>query len=136
MNVDYYSLLLVDLRRELGVAEIAHQGDRLLVDGVEITLSRERDTQGEHLWISVDFGAVPERHAHLVYRTMLETNLLAGAAEAGLLTLQPSGHAALLVRHPLTTALPSDVLAEVLVRYSAVAKRWVMDVCHAGETPS
>jgi hypothetical protein len=136
MNVDSYRLLLADLCRELGLAEVTPSGDRLLVEGVEITLSRELDAQGEHLWIKVDFGAVPEPYAHRVYRSMLETNLRAGAPEAGLLTLQPSGHAALLVRHPLTTALPGDMLAEVLVRYSAVAKRWVSDVCLAGESRS
>jgi len=136
MNVDTYRLLLADLCRELGLAEVAREGDRLLVEGTEITLSREVDAQGEHLWICVDFGAVPPPHAHRVYRTMLETNLRAGAPEAGLLTLQSSGHAALLVRHPLTPSLPGDLLAEVLVRYSAVAKRWVMDVCHAGKNPS
>jgi Tir chaperone protein (CesT) family len=136
MNVDTYRLLLADLCRELGLAEVASDGERLLVEGTEIALSREVDRQGEHLWICVDFGAVPDPHAHRVYRTMLEANLRAGAPEAGLLTLQPSGHAALLVRHPLTPALPGDLLAEALVCYSAVAKRWVTDICHAGEAPA
>jgi len=136
MNVDAYRLLLADLTRELGLAEATRDGDRLLVEGIGITLRREDDRQGEHLWICVDFGAVPASHAHRIYRTMLETNLRAGAPEAGLLALQSSGHAALLVRHPLTPSLAGDVLAEVLLRYSAVAKRWVIDVCHAGDKPS
>ena len=136
MNVNAYRLLLDDLCRDLGLADATPDGDRLLVEGIGITLRREVDLHGEHLWICVDFGAVPAMHAHLVYRNMLEANLRAGAPEAGLLTLQSTGHATLLVRHPLTCALSADALAQVLLRYSSLAKRWVLDICHAGATPS
>lgn len=130
MNVDTYRLLLSDLRRELGLPDPpASPGDRLLVRGTAIALSRELDDQGEHLWICVDFGEVPDPHAHHVYRAMLETNLRAGAPEAGLLALQASGHAALLVRHPLTASLRGDLLARVLENYASVAQHWVTDVC-------
>jgi len=136
VNVDPYRLLLSELCQALGRAEGLPEGGRFVVEGTEITLSREVDGQGEHLWICVDFGAVPALHARRVYRAMLETNLRAGAPEAGLLTLKSSGHAALLVRHPLSSALEGDLLARVLVRYSAVAKRWVDEVCHGGAIPS
>lgn len=138
MNVDTYRLLLSDLRRELGLAciEVAPGGDRLVVEGTEITLSRARDAHGEHLWVCVDFGAVPAAHARHIYRAMLESNLRAGTPEAGLLTLRATGRAALLVRHPLTPALRGDLLAQVLLRYAVVARRWVEEACHdAGSAP-
>jgi hypothetical protein len=138
MDIHDYHLLLANLRHALGHFDgMAPPDDgHLCVDGIEIVLSREVDAQGEHLWICVDFGAVPPAHAHRVYRAMLETNLRSGAPEAGLLALQFDGHASLLVRHPLTPALHGDMLARVLVNYAAVAKRWVTDTCHETEISS
>jgi len=129
MNVDPYRTLLTDLCRALGVADAAplHREGRLVVAGTEITLAHERDVQGEHLWVCVDFGAVPEEHARHVYRAMLEANLRAGGPEGGVLTLQASGRATLLVRHPLTAALGGELLARVLVEYASVAEHWISD---------
>lgn len=137
MTVHTYRHLLGELQRELGHAESTEPpAEHLLVRGTPIALSREHDGRGEHLWICVDFGAVPAPYAHRVYRAMLETNLRAGAPEAGLLALQSSGHAALLVRHPLTPSLRGDLLARVLEGYAAVAKRWIPDVCSGGRALS
>lgn len=129
MNVDPYRTLLTDLCCALGVADAAlvHREGRLVVAGTEIALARERDVQGENLWVCVDFGVVPDEHAHRVYRAMLEANLRAGGPEAGVLTLQSSGRATLLVRHPLTAALSGELLARVLVEYASVAEHWISD---------
>lgn len=128
---DIYRSLLADLSHALGVADAArlHGEGRLDLAGTRIGLSHERDAQGEHLWVSVDFGRVPDVQAHRVYRAMLEANLRAGGPEGGVFTLQPGGRAALLVRHPLTPALGGDLLARVLLGYAAVAGRWIADAC-------
>lgn len=126
--MDTYQKLLVDLCVEVGVdaAPLLEDG-RLVVDGTEVALAREAGTVAEHLWICVDFGAIPEEKAPHIYRAMLEANLRAGGLEVGVFTLQARERAALVVRQPLTAALTGDLLADALLQYAAAAKWWIAD---------
>lgn len=123
-------MLIADLCREVGIdsAQLLEDG-RLVVNGTEIALTSDADYQGEYLWICIDFGTVPETHAHRVYRAMLESNLRAGDLEVGVFTLQASGRAALVVRRPITAMLTGDLLAQALLQYAAAAKHWITDAC-------
>ena len=124
MNLHTFDSLFSALHRQLGGGHSALPGCLRVAD-IDISLTGEADARGEHLWICVDFGAVPEARAEDVYRTMLESNLRAGAAEAGLLALQPNGHAVLMVRHPFSAALDAEGLVPVLARYAALARHWM-----------
>jgi hypothetical protein len=132
MKVDTFESLLVDLSREVDVdaAQLLEDG-RLVVDETEVALALEPAADGEHLWICVDFGAVPEAKAHRVYRAMLDANLRAGGLEVGVFTLQVSGRAALLVRRPLSAALTGERLAQALLQYAAAAKCWIANASGA-----
>jgi len=123
-----YRKLLVDLCREIDIdaAQLLQHG-RLVVDGTEIALAREAGADDEHLWICIDFGAIPQAGAQRTHRAMLEANLRAGAFEVGVFTLQASGRAALVVRRRLTTALTGARLAQALFHYAAVSRCWVAD---------
>lgn len=131
VNLQTFESLFSALHRQLGGEDSTLPGC-LRVAGIDIPLTGEADARGEHLWICVDFGAVPEARAEDVYRTMLESNLRAGSAEAGLLALHPNGRAVLLVRHPLSAALDAEALVPVLVRYAALARQWVNLVAGSG----
>jgi hypothetical protein len=132
MKVDSYEALLTDLCREVDVdAAPLLQDGRLVVDDTEVALACEAAADGEHLWICVDFGAVPEAQAHRVYRAMLLANLRSGGLEVGVFTLHSTGRAALIVRRPLTAAITGELLAQALLHYAAVAKSWIASACGA-----
>ena len=125
MNVDTYQHLLAELCREIGLeaAQLRDDG-RLLVDGIEIGLCPHSNAEGDHLWICVDLGAIPDLHAYRVHRAMLEANLRGGGLEAGVFLLHATGRAALMVRRRLSSALTGQSLAEALSQYAAAAKCW------------
>jgi hypothetical protein len=85
----------------------------------------------EHLWICVDFGAIPEERASQVYRAMLQANLRSGSLEVGVFTLQSHGRAAMVVRQPMTPALSGQLLARALLQYAAAGKDWIAKICDA-----
>lgn len=130
MKVDTFETLLADLCREVGIdaARLGGEG-RLVVDGTEISLAHDVDPEGEHIWICIDFGAIPQRHAGRVYRAMLQSNLRAGGLEVGVFTLQSDGRAALVVRRPLTQAFTGRQLATALLQYAAAARGWMARAC-------
>lgn len=128
-------MLLADLCRQLRIADAAPllRDGRLVVDNIETALAHEHGRDGEHLWMCVDFGAVPDDGALRVYRAMLQANLLAGGMEMGMFTLQASGRVALVVRRPLTPEFDGERLARTLLGHADLAKGWIAGVVGAAD---
>lgn len=128
-------MLLADLCRQLRIADAAPllRDGRLVVDNIETALAHEHGRDGEHLWMCVDFGAVPDDGALRVYRAMLQANLLAGGMERGMFTLQASGRVALVVRRPLTPEFDGERLARTLLGHADLAKGWIAGVVGAAD---
>jgi hypothetical protein len=106
-----------------------YNGDRLLIDGHEVSLLYDAMIDPGVLYMTVDFGALPERHALMAYRAMLEANLMLAAIGMGVLALDPAtDHPVFAGRMPLTPELTAAQFADMLKQCVAHGRQWQQDL--------
>jgi hypothetical protein len=113
------------LCRQLSVAlqqpdvdALGEQG-RIEVDGVEIALFFDEQTNPDMLFCYVDMGAIPEMSRTEIYEQLLAMNLLSGSKTNGVYSLDPSSGNALFVVHFMhPDTLDAAQLAEAFQVYA------------------
>lgn len=103
--------------------------DKLLIDGHEVSLVYDALIDPDALYMTIDFGALPEQHRLMAYRAMLETNLMLAALGAGALALDPANsHPVFAGRIPLTPDFTAAQFSEMLRQCVSHAQQWQQDI--------
>jgi len=119
--------LLKELREAMGLPRppAASPHTNIVVDGVEVVLAAEPYADTGELQVCVDLGEIPEPKARHAYRAMLESNLLVGGLNVGVMTLHPDAQrGSLVLRLPLTPELRGDALADAVRHSVELSKSW------------
>jgi hypothetical protein len=97
---------------------LGEQG-RITIDGVEIALFFDEQTNPDMLFCYVDMGPIPELSRTEIYEQLLAMNLLSGAKTNGVYSLDPaSGNALFVVHFMHPETLDAAQLAEAFQVYA------------------
>jgi hypothetical protein len=95
------------------------------IGGHDVHLMHDGLLDPDTVYLTVDFGALPEDAILLAYRAMLETNIMLAALGTGALALDPStGHPVFASRIALTPELTGAQLADMLKQCVGHAQQW------------
>jgi hypothetical protein len=122
-----YARLIDDVCAHEGLTDPrrVHDSGMLLIDGHAVSLMHDALIDPGALYITIDFGALPEEQMLQAYRAMLETNLMLAAFGAGALAVDPAnGNPVFAGRVALTPELTGAQFAEMLRQCVGHAQQW------------
>ncbi|AKJ27811.1 CesT family type III secretion system chaperone [Caldimonas brevitalea] len=126
MGAERYAELLQELClvTGLGDPETVLQTRTLEVEGFTVVLDHV-ENDPDAMYLQFDFGTVTAGRTLVVFRLMLESNLLVYAQDQAQLGLNPdTGNVLLIVRVPLSYEIDGSWLAELLVHYTEHGRYW------------
>ncbi|MBN3825116.1 molecular chaperone Tir [Burkholderia sp. Ac-20384] len=105
----------------------------LEVEGFDVRLENY-ETDPDSLYVCFHFGAVTPGRTLVVFRLMLEANLLIYAQDQAQLCLDSdTGSIVLLMRVPMTDDVSGEFLADVFAHYAEHGRYWQKNILESGD---
>jgi hypothetical protein len=131
MSNGAFKALMLDFAKEVGLPDpeqIVETG-QFKIDEFQVALFYDERLVAETIFAYIDFGEIAAERERDAYRAMLESNLIIGGVNAGVLGVHPdTGHAIFSFHLALTDDLNGRVLAQTLEHYVEQAQYWQKEV--------
>jgi hypothetical protein len=135
VSAERYTSLIEELCEAVGLPDVEHvlNTRRIEVDGYDVQLDYfENDLDA--IYANFDFGTVTAGRTLVVFRLMLEANLLIYAQDQAQLGLNAdTGGIVLILRLPFESGITGTALAELLTHYSSHGRYWRQNIFESSD---
>ncbi|CAB3772853.1 CesT family type III secretion system chaperone [Paraburkholderia humisilvae] len=135
MSAERYTMLVEELCDAVGLADVGHVLDtrRIEVDGFDVQLDYfENDLDA--IYANFDFGTMTAGRTLVIFRLMLEANLLIYAQDQAQLGLNgDTGGMVLVLRIPFDSGINGYALADLLVHYAGHGRYWRQNILESND---
>ncbi|CAB3764376.1 CesT family type III secretion system chaperone [Paraburkholderia humisilvae] len=135
MNDEHFSRIVTDLCNVIGLPDVDHvlRTRTIQVDGFEVRIDYfENDLDA--IYTNFHFGTVTAGRTLVIFRLMLEANLLIYAQDQAQLGLDTdTGGIVLVLRLPITNELNGEVIADLLAHYADHGRYWRQNIIESSD---